>query len=489
MKNTIYYTLILSSLLVACNVKDAKLTSEQPNIILIMADDMGYGDVAYNANAVALTPCLDAMANEAVQLNRFYAAGPVCSPSRASCLTGRHPYRVGIPWAGKGYMHADETTIAEALKRNGYSTGHFGKWHVGGLSETVKQSYFPGDISTYSPPWENGYDECFVTESMMPTYNPYYQVGGDFGSEDYCYLQSSPVSKGQKEGGFRWRDLYWTGKGQIVDKWLEGDDSKIIMDQALDFIERKSKREEPFLSVIWFHAVHTPIVASNEDRSFFPNQTIEGQHWYGTLLAMDRQVGRLRTYLRQLDIDDNTIVWFCSDNGPSYIHNFNSTGGLRGKKAELYEGGIRVPSIIEWPAQLEDHEEVNVPMSTSDFYPTLLRLTNTVIAEDQLILDGEDVWPIIKDKKDRKKPIAFVSPKPARMKSETADSEQMALVDAQYKLISVDNGSTFQLYDLIVDGAEIQDVSSVHPDIKAEMQANLERQVAEYRANLKERNK
>ena len=163
--------------------------NELPNIILIMADDLGYGDVACYGNPTVKTPCLDEMANAGIRFERFYAAAPVCSPTRGSCLTGRHPYRYNMPWAGRYGMPAGEITIAEALKTKGYSTGHFGKWHVGGLSKTINQSEFPGGPSPYSPPWENGFDECFSTESMMPTYNPYYQIGGDFGTADYRYIQ------------------------------------------------------------------------------------------------------------------------------------------------------------------------------------------------------------------------------------------------------------------------------------------------------------
>jgi arylsulfatase A-like enzyme len=264
---------------------------------------------------------------------------------RFSEKTGRHPYRYNIPWAGESPLPPEEITIAEALKTAGYSTGHFGKWHVGTLSKTIKQSEFPGDVdpANYSPPWENGFDECFSTVSMMPTYNPYYHVGGAYGTDDYRFVQDVPVAKGQRTGGNRWRGFYWTGPGQVVDEWLEGDDSEIVMDRAIDFIERKSKTDMPFLSLIWFHTPHTPIVAGNEDRQHFKDMPTGAPHWFGCVHAMDRQIGRLRRELKHLGIADNTIVWFCSDNGPSYIHNWNSAGPLRGKKATLWEGGLFSP--------------------------------------------------------------------------------------------------------------------------------------------------
>ena len=160
------------------------ICSFNPNIILIMADDLGYGDVACYGNPVVKTPHLDAMARDGIRFNRFYSGAPVCSPTRGSCLTGRHPYRYGIRWAGRHPLPKDEITLAEALKSKGYASGHFGKWHLGGLSRTIIQSEFPDGPSPYSPPWENGFDESFSTESMVPTYNPYYHVGGRIGMDD-----------------------------------------------------------------------------------------------------------------------------------------------------------------------------------------------------------------------------------------------------------------------------------------------------------------
>jgi len=157
--------------------------ADRPNIILIMADDLGYGDVAYNGQPKVQTPTLDALAAEGVRLDRFYSAAPVGSPTRASCLTGRHPFRVGMQWAASGRNGRDESTIAEVLSGQGYATGHFGKWHVGGLSRTIRQTYVdrPVDPSRYSPPWENGYQVTFACETTVPTYNPDHLTSAPFG--------------------------------------------------------------------------------------------------------------------------------------------------------------------------------------------------------------------------------------------------------------------------------------------------------------------
>lgn len=450
---------------------------DQPNILLVMADDLGYGDVGYNGNKIAKTPNLDKMAGESIRFDRFYAAAPVCSPTRASCITGRHPYRYNIEWAGEAPLNTNEITIAEALKTVGYRTGHFGKWHLGGLAKTIKQSEFPGQINpaNYSPPWQNGFDECFSTESMVPTYNPYYHVGGAYGTSEYRFVQDQPVAKGQRTNGHRWNSSYWTGPGQIVDDWLDGDESEIIMDRSLTFIEKCRKRKQPFFGLIWFHTPHTPVVAGNTDRKSFKDQPMEAQHWFGSIKAMDEQIGRLRKELREIGIADNTILWFCSDNGPSYIHNWNSAGGLRGKKATLWEGGIRVPAVLEWPNHLKARR-ITTPVCTSDFYPTLLNICGINI-KDQPIVDGLDVMPILQGKSaERPHPIAFQAPikndnNPLAKKGE----KQMALLDNRFKLLSFNSGKSYQLYDILNDPAESMDVADKHPKIVTQMKLQLEK--------------
>jgi arylsulfatase A-like enzyme len=448
----------------------------RPNIIMVMADDQGWGDVGYNGNPIAQTPFLDAFSSEGVRLDRFYAAAPVCSPTRASCLTGRHPFRVGVPWAGDGFVSRDEQTIAEVLKDAGYATGHFGKWHVGELSRTVNQSYFEGDLArpeAYSPPWLNGFDASFATESMMPTYNPYYYLGGDYGTDDYRHLQTEPTALGQREGGFRWRDHYWTEDGQMVDEWLEGDDSEIIMDRALKWIDGEFAVGGPFYAQIWFHAVHTPLVAGDEDRALYSDLSMEEQHWYGTLTAMDRQIGRLRAHLERIGITDNTILWFCSDNGPSYIHDFNSAGPFRGKKAELLEGGVRVPAIVSWPEGFEGGRIIDQPMTTSDFYPTLLEAAGVRQPEGQKELDGVSVLPILTgDRAVRLSPIGFVSPQRGVKYDADPTTRQYAWHEGRFKLYGV-GGDEWELYDLEEDPGETTDLSEDQPDRAASMSKAL----------------
>jgi arylsulfatase A-like enzyme len=478
-----YYRIILLFLVGSLAVSNCggDKQRKQPNIILIMADDLGYGDLGYMGNDIIKTPHLDALAENGIRFNRFYAAAPVCSPTRASCLTGRHPYRSGIPWAGRYALPSDEITLAEVLKGNGYTTAHFGKWHIGGMSRQIDQSHFPDGPTPYAPPWEHGFDVAFSTESMVPLYNPYYHVGGEFGGPDYRHVQNEPVALGQLTGGHQWKNLYWTGPGQFVDENLKGSNAALIMDRALAFMEEQLKADNPFFTLVWFHTPHTPVVAGHEHRELYSGLTIEAQHWFGCITAMDEQIGRLLQSLTDWGVADETIVWFKSDNGPSYIRGHHSAGPLRGAKGELYEGGIRVPSILHWPAQFPDPKEINEPISTSDLFPTVMAMAGLGHQAGRTI-DGENVLPVISRGISREGPIAFASPLPDRLRPAISqESEQFALIDGRYKLISMDNGVSYQLYDLDHDISESQDISSELKVISASMQRMLEDWIREVR--------
>jgi len=173
----------------------------RPNIILVMADDLGWGDVAYNGNPTVLTPELDRMAEEGIRLDRFYAGAPVCTPTRASVLTGRNAYRSGVIWAGEYPLPSSEKTLAEALKEDGYDTGFFGKWHLGTMTKTEKDGYLggPDHPEAYGPPWEHGFDTSFATEINVPTYNPQvwpYEWSKKSDREN-VYIMQRPIKKGE----------------------------------------------------------------------------------------------------------------------------------------------------------------------------------------------------------------------------------------------------------------------------------------------------
>lgn len=423
---------------------------ERPNIILLMADDLGWGDVGFNGNPFVKTPELDKMAANSIQFTRFYAGAPVCSPSRGSCLTGRNAERYGIYFANVGHIKKEEITLAEVLKHEGYTTGHFGKWHLGTLSNTVVDGHRGGrekEREHYSPPWENGFDVCFSTEQAVPTWNP---------------MEEQTI-----------KTKYWSGPGEFAKDNLEGDDSRVIMDRAIPFIEAAVKKKSPFLSVIWFHAPHTPVVAGPEYLARYPGFDENHRHYYGCITAMDEQVGRLRSALRRLGVAENTIIFFASDNGPAGEgggilqypgkRQQGSAGLFRGRKGSLYEGGVRVPALLEWPAQFKVHAKINAPISTSDYYPTILSLLGYDMSKNPLPLDGIDIFDLIlHDQPERPRPIAFKSYK------------QRALTGNQFKIYSPDDGEHYELYDLLNDPYETSDIAGSHPELVESMRTVLD---------------
>ena len=420
--------------------------TEKPNIILCMADDLGWGDTGFNGNSVIKTPNLDAAAKAGLVFRRFYSGAPVCSPTRGSCLTGRHPYRYGIFFANIGHMRKDEITLAEALKTQGYATGHFGKWHLGTLTKTEKDSNRGAKgVKDYSPPWENGFDVCFSTEAKVPTWDP----------------MTDPETK--KPYG----TYYWRQDGAKVTENLEGDDSRVIMDRAVPFIRNTATKGKPFLAVIWFHTPHLPVVTGPEYRKPYSQYSEDEQHYYGCITAMDEQVGRLRAELRALGVADNTMLWFCSDNGPEGKdgksgRSRGSAGPFRGRKRSLFEGGVRVPSLLEWPAQVEAGRTTDIPCSTCDYFPTVLGTLGFTMKGQPEPIDGVSLLPLIEGKMTKRSaPIGFES------------SKQVSLTDNRYKIYSKDGGRNFMLFDLLEDPAESRDIAAEKPQILQSMKAAL----------------
>ncbi len=426
-----------------------KLTETQPkrpNIILCMCDDLGWGDVGYHGtNSEIKTPHLDDMAASSLQFRRFYAAAPVCSPTRGSAITGRHPYRYGITHANVGRMKSPEITIAEAVKPLGYKTGHFGKWHMGTLTTEIKDSNRGGPKShnEYSPPWKNGFDVCYSTEAKVPTWDPMFKPGS---TEFY---------------GTR----YWTQDGKFIkpdSPELKGDDSRVIMDQTIPFIRDAVDRKSPFLAIIWFHTPHKPIVAGPEYKAMYPELSEEKKAYYGCITAMDEQVGRLRTELKGLGVADNTLLWFTSDNGPE-VKTPGTTGGFRARKRSLYEGGVRVPGLLEWPAKIKTGRTTQVPCCTSDYFPTMMDVLGYSPHIPVVPIDGISLLDLIEGQmKQRPVPIGFQS------------RNQRSLSDNQYKLYSANDGKTYELYDLLADPYEKNNIAATHPEIVTSMKKTLE---------------
>ena len=438
----------------------ARAQTRKPNVILCMADDQGWGDVGYNGHPYLKTPNLDAMAAAGLRFDRFYAGAPVCSPTRGSALTGRHPYRYGIPTANAGHMRAEEMTLAEALKTQGYTTGHFGKWHLGTLTRDVEDGRRGGRERTlehYAPPWEHGFDESFSAEVQMPTWNP---------MEDQAFPSR-----------------YWTGEGEYATENLAGDDSRVIMDRAIPFIREAVERDQPFFAVIWFHTPHEPVAAGPRYREQYAAFSEGEQHFYGCITALDEQVGRLRAELQRLGVADNTMLWYCSDNGPEGINHTTgrrrgSAGGLRGRKRSLFEGGVRVPGILEWPDRVRPGQSAAVPCSTLDYFPTVLATLGLELEGAPEPVDGVNLLPLIEGRvKERPRPIGFQTPgADAQAVERRLGSPNHALIDNRYKLLSfVDEARDAEdlLYDITIDPGERYNLAAEQPEILARMKRTL----------------
>lgn len=320
------------------------IEAERPNIIFVMADDLGWGDVGFNGNTVIKTPQLDAMAKDGMRLTRFYTASPLCSPTRGSCLTGRYPWRFGVLAAHTSGMRMAEMTVAEVAHLKKYQTGFFGKWHLGWVKpeERLPRGF-------YSPPWQHGFDESFATTGAVPTWNPSITPAGEISDEDGD--AGAPAQEGAPWKGGK---PYVHNSVEVGDN-MAGDDSRVIMDRVIPFIRMAAEQKQPFLACVWFHTPHEPVVAGPEYCKLYAKHGTAKQNYYGAITAMDEQIGRLRTELRQLGIAGNTIIFFTSDNGPADAaakKGIASAGPFRGHKHTMYDGGLRVPSLVEWPGHI-----------------------------------------------------------------------------------------------------------------------------------------
>jgi arylsulfatase A-like enzyme len=397
----------------------AAASPQRPNIVLLMTDDQGWGETGYVGHPALKTPNLNAMAASGLRFDRFYAAAPVCSPTRASVLTGRTNDRSGVRNHGFA-LRLQERTLPAALKAAGYATGHFGKWHLNGLKGPGAPIL--GDDS--HNPGAFGFDEWLSVTN---------------------YFDRNPVM---------------SRKGLFVD--FKGDPSEIIVEEALAFIKAQASAKKPFFTVIWTGSPHSPWDASEQDRAALSALDEKAQQHYGELVAFDRSVGALRKGLRDLGVAENTLVWYCSDNGglPNLVP--GTTGGLRDFKGSLYEGGLRVPGIIEWPAVVRPRTTA-YPASTMDIFPTLADLLGMPESALRQPIDGASLKPLLTaDIARREKPIPFHF------------MGRGAWLDNTHKLVATDiRQGTFELYDLAADPAEAKDLSSAQPERLARMKADF----------------
>lgn len=404
--------------LVSCGSHSAA-AAERPNIVFVMADDMGWGQTGYRDHPVLKTPNLDAMAANGLRFERFYAGCPVCSPTRASVLTGRSPDRTGVLTHGYA-LRLQEKTIAQALKGAGYVTGHFGKWHLNGFRG-------PGAPILRDDP----------------------RSPGAFGFAEWVSVTN-----------FYDVDPLMSRGGEI--EQFQGDSSEIAVAEAVKFLDKHRGGSKPMFAVVWFGTPHSPFRALPADKAPFSELSEASANHYGELVALDRAVGSLRSKLREFKLADNTLLVFCSDNGGLPEIKPDTVGGLRGNKGTVYEGGLRVPGIMEWPAVIKPRV-TNFPACTMDLFPTvadLLSLPQEVFVKP---LDGISLKQLLTAEiAERSQPIPF------------RFAQKLALIDNRFKIINNDRRrEEFQLYDLVADPQEARDLSGEQPAVFARMKRAL----------------
>ncbi|WP_202921422.1 sulfatase family protein [Anatilimnocola aggregata] len=410
--------------------------TDRPNIVIVMADDMGWRDTNYAGSPHAKTPHLDAMAAAGLRFDYFYPGGQMCSPGRFAAMTGRTPIRTGLHHLGA--IRPQEFTLPQALKTVGYKTAQFGKWHLGG-NETS--------------PAKMGFDEATWAIN-------YFDLGAKLQIGDTKEFVA-----------------------------LDGDTSVATMDLALKYIRKQAAEQVPFFTYVCFGSPHRPHQASEEFKAIYKDLPAKQQDFYGEISGLDAAVGNLRAELHKLKIADNTLVWFTSDNGG--ITPLSQDPAGKGKM----NVGVRTVSVLEWPAKIKQPRITEVPCAHMDIYPTLLAI-NDIERPNQPVLDGLNLVPLFDGKMTaRDKPLGFLLWNGSG-KFDNVDFEtelQGVWIDGKYKLIvppskvaetepkagrkkngkRANQPQEVQLFDIFADPAHKTNLADQHPEIVTSMRAAL----------------
>jgi arylsulfatase A-like enzyme len=423
--------------------------------VLVFVDDLGYGDLGVTGNQLVPTPNMDELARQGVRFTNFYVNSPICSPSRVGITTGTYPSRWGIHsfLASRArnrergmpdWLDPRAPTLPRALQRVGYATGHFGKWHMGGGRDV-------GDAPLIT---EYGFDESVTSfEGLGPRYL----------WPDGLNEQSEELGRGRIE---------WTEKHQMTRHYV---------DHAIDFVRRH--RDRPFYINLWpndVHDEHLPAPGRAEAYGDVARSDYEAR-FFAVLEEMDRQLGRLFDELERLGLEDETLVVLTGDNGPTdwpYYYEEGvlppgSTGGFRGRKWSLYEGGIRQPLIVRWPghapAGTVDDRTI---LAATDLVPTLAGMAGAELAVDWL--DGEDLGAaLLGTATRRERPLYWYYPYDLEPGQPGARTPPLAIRDGRWKLLVRRDGTGTELYDLEADPREASDVAAKNPDVVERLRSSL----------------
>ena len=402
--------------------KPAVVNSATPNIVVVMADDMGWGDSGTFGNELIQTPNMDRLASEGVKLTQCYSACGVCSPSRSAMLTGRTPYRNGVYRHLSGnhpaYLRASEITYPELLKEIGYETCHVGKWHL--LSK--KQFNKP----EYPQPGDQGYDY-------------------------WMYTQNNAAPSHKNPNNF-------IRNGEPVGE-TTGYSAQLVAGEAVKWLKNLRDPKKPFVLTVWFHEPHSPIATDPRFQELYKGH--KNSKYMGNITQMDHGLGMVLDALDEIGASDNTLVFFTSDNGP--VPSFGGTsGGLRGNKRSEYEGGIRVPGLARWPGHVAPGTVSDVPVIGTDVFSTALDITGLPLPTDRTI-DGASMIPALSGKPiERKIPMFWRT-------HVSKPNERVAMRIGDWKIVGDETLSKFQLYEVQKDWQEKNDLAETMPEKTEEM--------------------
>ncbi len=464
-------------------------SAAQPNIVLLMGDDHGWEETGYNKHPHVKTPVLDEMAATGFRFENFYAAHPNCSPTRASFMTGRHPNRMGTFAPGFSFR-PEEITIAQILAKAGYRCAHFGKWHLG-----------PVKAASPTSPGAMGFHEWL--------------------SHDNFFEMNPSLSR---NGG--------------APEVIKGEGSEVVIAEAIRFIDRAKQEGKPFFTVVWFGSPHEPYSGLPADLALYddlpakysakkvkltsnetgaPVTRPQGEvlrERYAEITAMDRAIGTLRKHLAAQNLRDNTLLFYCGDNGTSPDGSLESPHPHRGVKGAVYEGGTMVPGLIEWPARIPQPRSTTARATTTDLLPTLCAITGQPLPARPI--DGMDLTPVLDGKiTARPKPLYFweYAGGPGKGKAEPyiepelqkgttplaklvggkatrdftnsrhptiTDTDYLgpkAIIDGNFKLVIHDGkkggDAKKELFDLQADPAEKNDIIGQHGALADKLQTQL----------------
>jgi len=389
-------------------------------LILFLADDLGYGDLGCFGHPIIQTPNLDAFARQGVRLTQCYSGSAVCSPSRSALLTGRTPHRNGVyTWIAEGsevHLRTSEVTLPSLLKKAGYSTCHSGKWHLNGLFNNPAQPQ-PGD---------HGYDWWLATQNNA---GPSHENPNNFARN-----------------------------GQPVGQ-MQGYSAPLVVSEAIAWLKEKRDASKPFFLAVWTHEPHYPIKSDPKFKALYPDlkDDVQREH-HANVTQMDHAFGSLMKALEEQKLTDSTFVFFTSDNGPEgdgvKSPGRGSSGGLRGRKRDVHEGGIRVPGLARWPGKIPAGSTCTVPVIGSDVFPTFLDAAGVPVPKDR-VLDGVDVLSALNGSA-----ASVERTQPLFWRLHMAPNKKIAMRDGDWKILANLELTEFELYNLQTDPKEENDLQT-----------------------------